>query len=127
VRRLLLDSHVVLWWLDGAERLSERATAAISDPQNEIAVSVATLWELAIKESLGKLRVDGDLRQHLREQWFQELPVTGLHAVEAAGLPPHHKDPFDRLLVAQARCEQLTIVTADGALSRYDVLTLPAG
>jgi PIN domain nuclease of toxin-antitoxin system len=126
MRRYLLDSHVVLWWLDGAERLSERALAAISSAENEIVVSVASVWELAIKQSTGKLRIDGDLRQHLREQWFHELSITGRHAVEAGELPLHHRDPFDRILVAQARCEDLTIVTADRILGEYDVQTLPA-
>jgi PIN domain nuclease of toxin-antitoxin system len=126
MRRLLLDSQVVLWWLDGADRLAEKAVAAISRTDSEIMVSVASIWELTIKESLGKLRIDGDLRQHLREQWFQELPVTGHHAIEVKKLPWHHKDPFDRLLVAQARCEDLTLVTSDRILSEYDVQTLPA-
>lgn len=126
MRRFLLDSQVVLWWLDGAERLAERAVAAISSADNEVVVSVASIWELSIKESLGTLKIDGDLRQHLREQWFQELPVTGQHAVEVRGLPWHHRDPFDRLLVAQARCEDLTLVTSDRVLSEYDVRTLPA-
>ena len=103
MRRYLLDSHVVLWWLDGAERLSDRAMAAISSAENEIVVSAASVWELAIKQATGKLRIDGDLRQHLREQWFHELPISGRHAAEAGELPLRHKDPFDRLLIAQAR------------------------
>jgi PIN domain nuclease of toxin-antitoxin system len=126
MRRFLLDSHVVLWWLDGADRLSERAVSAISDGDNEIVVSVASIYELSIKESLHKLTINGDLRQHLQEQWFQELPVSGIHAVEAGRLPWHHKDPFDRLIVAQARCEGLTLVTSDHILRQYDVQTLPA-
>jgi PIN domain nuclease of toxin-antitoxin system len=126
VKRFLLDSQVVLWWLDGADRLAGRAMAAISQTDIDVLVSVASIWELTIKASSGKLKIDGDLRQHLKEQWFQELPVTGDHAAEVGNLPWHHRDPFDRLLVAQARCEDLTIVTADRTLGDYDVHILPA-
>lgn len=126
MRRYLLDSQVVLWWLADADRLADHAVSAISSTENEILVSVASIWELTIKMSLGKLKIDGDLRQHVREQWFQELPIGGHHAVEVAKLPWHHRDPFDRLLVAQARCEGLTLVTSDKVMSEYDVQTLPA-
>ena len=126
MKRFLLDSQVVLWWLDGADRLADRALDAISQTDVDVLVSVASVWELTIKASSGKLKIDGDLRQHLKEQWFQELPVTGDHAAEVGNLPLHHSDPFDRLLVAQARCEDLTIVTADRTLSEYDVTILPA-
>jgi PIN domain nuclease of toxin-antitoxin system len=124
--RFLLDSHVLLWWLDGADRLAEPAMAAISEGDNDVIVSVATIWELTIKQASGKLRIDGDLRQQLREQWFDELPITGRHAAEVEALPPHHRDPFDRLLIAQARCEGLTIVTADQTMNDYDVPVLAA-
>jgi PIN domain nuclease of toxin-antitoxin system len=123
---LLVDSHVLLWWFDGAERLSRRAAAALGDGGNELNVSVATLWELAIKQSLGKLRVTVDLGQHAREQGFQELPITSRHASEVRELPLYHGDPFDRMLVVQARAEGLTLVTADRAMSRYDVPILAA-
>jgi PIN domain nuclease of toxin-antitoxin system len=124
--RLLLDSHVLLWWLDGAERLSGEAVTAIGSSDNDVLVSAASLWELMIKQSIGKLKVEGDLRQHAKEQWFHELPVTGRHAAEVAFLPWHHGDPFDRMLVAQARCEGLTLVTVDHAVQEYDVSVLPA-
>ncbi|HKR50256.1 MAG TPA: type II toxin-antitoxin system VapC family toxin [Pseudonocardiaceae bacterium] len=124
--RLLLDSHVVLWSLQRPERLPKEAVAAITDPVNSVDVSVASLWELAIKQSLGKLRVDGDLREHLTLQSFSELPVLGEHALAVRDLPRHHRDPFDRLLIAQARCEGLTIVTADRAFAAYDVPIMPA-
>ncbi|MGH3864661.1 MAG: type II toxin-antitoxin system VapC family toxin [Pseudonocardiaceae bacterium] len=124
--RLLLDSHVVLWSLQSPERLPADVVAMITDPVNSVDVSVASLWELAIKQSIGKLTVDGDLREHLSLQSFSELPVLGEHAVAVRELPPHHRDPFDRLLIAQARCEGLTIVTSDRVFAAYDVPTLPA-
>jgi PIN domain nuclease of toxin-antitoxin system len=118
---LLLDSQVVLWSLRSPEQLPPETAAAITDPANSVDVSVALLWELAIKQSIGKLKVDGDLREHLRLQSFTELPVLGEHALAVRDLPPHHRDSFDRLLIAQARCEGLTIVTADRAFTAYDV------
>jgi PIN domain nuclease of toxin-antitoxin system len=124
--RLLLDSHVVLWSLQSPERLPTQVVAVITDPVNSVDVSVASLWELAIKQSIGKLTVDGDLREHLNLQSFSELPVLGEHAVAVRDLPPHHRDPFDRLLIAQARCEGFTIVTSDRVFAAYDVPILPA-
>ncbi|MGH4012645.1 MAG: type II toxin-antitoxin system VapC family toxin [Pseudonocardiaceae bacterium] len=124
--RLLLDSQVVLWSLHRPERLSAETVTAIMDPSNTVDVSVASLWELSIKQSLGKLTVDGDLREHLVRQCFAELPVLGEHALAARDLPLHHRDPFDRLLIAQARCEGLTLVTADRQFVAYDVPIMPA-
>lgn len=124
--RLLLDSQVVLWSLESPERLATEAVAAITDPANSVDVSAASLWELAIKQSIGKLKVDGDLREHLALQSFSELPVLGEHTLAVRDLPRHHRDPFDRLLIAQAMCEGLTIVTSDRAFTAYDVPILPA-
>ncbi|MGH3801051.1 MAG: type II toxin-antitoxin system VapC family toxin [Pseudonocardiaceae bacterium] len=124
--RLLLDSQVVLWSLQSPARLSAEAVAAITDPVNSVDVSAAALWELAITQAIGKLTVDGDLREHLTPQSFSELPVLGEHALAVRNLPRHHRDPFDRLLIAQALCEGLTIVTADRAFAAYNVPILPA-
>lgn len=124
--RLLADSHVVLWWLEGAARLSPAATDAIANGQNDLFLSAATVWELSIKQSIGKLRLDVDLRVHAQDQGFTELPVTGHHASTVRDLPFHHKDPFDRLLVAQAMVEGLTLVTADPALRAYGIPILAA-
>lgn len=124
--RLPLDSQVVLWSLQRPERLPAEIVAAITNPVNSVDVSVASLWELSIKQSIGKLTVDGDLREHLSLQSFSELPVLGEHAIAVRDLPPHHRDPFDRLLIAQARCEGLTIVTNDRVFAAYDVPILPA-
>ena len=124
--KLLLDSEVLLWWLDGAERLSRESEAAIRCAASDVAVSVVSLWELSIKQSLGKLRVDGDLLEHMAQQPFAELLVLGVHAVGIRDLPWHHRDPFDRLLIAQARCEGLMLVTSDRAMTAYDVPIMPA-
>jgi PIN domain nuclease of toxin-antitoxin system len=124
--RLLLDSQVVLWSLHKPERLATAASTAITDPANSVEVSVASLWELSIKQSIGKLTVQGDLREHLVRQRFSELPVLGVHALAVRDLPWHHRDPFDRLLIAQARCEGLTLVTADPAMSAYEVPIMSA-
>lgn len=124
--RLLLDTHVLLWWLAGADRLSEQAAEAISRTDNDVIVSTATLWELAIKQTTGKFSLDGDLRQHIREQWFEELSITGRHTAELGELPLLHRDPFDRILVAQVRSEDMTLVTADRTLPQYDVRILAA-
>lgn len=124
--RLLLDTHVLLWWLEGSDKLSESTANVIADEATDTIVSVVTVWEVSIKQSIGKLKIDGDLRQHMRDQFFRELPIVGDHAVAVRDLPWHHKDPVDRLLIAQARCEGLTLVTADQAISAYDVPILSA-
>lgn len=121
--KLLLDTHALLWWVTDAAALSRRARAAIAAPDNECLVSAASAWELAIKVSLGRLEVEGALSRFLSEQLavnrFRALPVELAHAVRVASLPFHHRDPFDRLLVAQALEEGAAVVSADKVLSRY--------
>jgi PIN domain nuclease of toxin-antitoxin system len=125
---VLLDSHALLWWLDDDKRLSARARSTIARPASTVLVSAASIWELAIKVALGKL---GDptgaiprLPAILPERGFTELPVTALHAVHAAGLPRIHRDPFDRMLVAQATIEGASIITDDPVLRKYGVKTI---
>jgi len=123
--RLLLDTHILLWWLDDAPSLPAAARAAISDVTSEVFVSVATAWEIAIKQALGKLDFPiSRMAEILVEAGCLSLPVHLDHAVTAAGLPPHHGDPFDRMLVAQAQREGLTIVTVDPMIRRYAVAVL---
>lgn len=124
--RLLVDSHVLLWWLQADPRLAATVAEAMEDGDNALYLSAASVWELSIKQSIGKLRVDVDLRSHAIEQGFIELPLTGAHATAIRDLPFHHKDPFDRMLVAQATVEGLTLVTADDALAAYGVPLLSA-
>ena len=122
--RLLLDTHIFLWSVLGSARLPKRAKAAIQDAE-EVFVSAASLWEIAIKRRLGRL--DGDPQELLRaipESGFLELPITGRHAVQVEQLPSHHNDPFARILIAQAMVEPLRLVTSDAKLSLYTDLVL---
>lgn len=123
--RLLLDTHVLLWWLADDPSLSEPAAQAIAN-EPEIFVSAATAWEVAIKRALGKLEAPDDLSGAIDTAGMQQLPIGFAHAAAAGALPRHHDDPFDRMLVAQARCERLTLVTGDARISRYDVPVLAA-
>lgn len=126
--KLLLDTHAFLWWIGDDARLSGPAREAIADPGNDVAFSVASAWELAIKTGLGRFEPDGDLGPFLEEQIqhnaFRVLPVKLEHAVAVSSLPPHHRDPFDRLLVAQAVAEGMVLVSRDPQLRKYDTPTL---
>jgi PIN domain nuclease of toxin-antitoxin system len=122
--RLLLDTHSLLWWLTDSPKLSRTAKRAIAKTSNEVFVSVASLWEARIKQGLGKLRLPADFREEIALQGFVELSVVGTHTDILSTLPLHHRDPFDRLLVAQALEGSMTIVTKDEQISRYDVSTL---
>ena len=120
--RLLLDTHLFLWSVTDSPRLSAEARSSIL-AADEVYVSAVSIWEVAIKAGLGKIQ--GDVRQlaeAIGGSGFVELPVTALHAATVAGLPPHHRDPFDRLLVAQATTEPLILLTADAALLEYSDL-----
>jgi PIN domain nuclease of toxin-antitoxin system len=125
--RLLLDSHVLLWLADGSERLASTATAAILDDSNEALVSVASIWELELKRAKGLLQVPQDLGARLNPAGFDLLEINLAHVVQAAGLPLHHRDPFDRMLVAQAQAEGAVLVTDDNALRAYEVPLMRAG
>lgn len=123
---LLLDTHVLLWAIDQPEHLDETAREAIRDSHNRVVVSAASAWEIAIKRGLGKLRFDADLAEMLDAVGFDPLAVGFEHARVAGALPAVHRDPFDRVLVAQAQVEALTLVTRDAVFDRYDVLTMAA-
>jgi PIN domain nuclease of toxin-antitoxin system len=122
--RLLLDSHILLWWDSDLNRLSEAQREAIGDPGNEVFVSAVTAWELGIKQATGKLSLHDSIPSIAIRLSFFELPVTMQHGVEAATLPPLHRDPFDRMLVAQAKVEGMVLVTSDRRLSGYPIATL---
>lgn len=120
--KLLLDTHLLLWAVDQDERLPAQARQLILDPDNELSFSTASIWEIAIKYGRGRddFRVDPRvLRRGLLDNGYQELPVTGEHAVAIAGLPPLHRDPFDRMLVAQSVIEGITLLTADPLVAQY--------
>ena len=119
--RLLLDTHALLWALAEPERLAKEARDAVRDGRNEVLVSAASVWEISIKEAAGKLRAPDDLLEVTADAGFGSLPILARHAVVAARLPAHHRDPFDRMLIAQAREGGLTIVTRDERFRAYDV------
>ena len=120
--RLLLDTHILLWAAGYPGDLPPKARRMLEDPENVLYFSAASLWEVAIKSASQKLDFDLDariLRQGLLDNDYRELPIHGLHAVSVDSLPPIHKDPFDRILLAQAISEGITLVTADSLLARY--------
>ena len=119
--RLLLDTHVLLWWLFDDARLGPRVRSSIADGRNDVFVSSVTVAEIAIKRALGKLPGPPGLLDSLAEEGFQELPLLSTHSVLLENLPLHHKDPFDRLLIAQALSESLAFATYDGHMAAYDL------
>jgi PIN domain nuclease of toxin-antitoxin system len=121
---LLLDTHTLLWWLDDSPALSPRARAGIADGANTVWVSAVSVWEIRIKQALGKVRLPRGFRAALDAQQFTSLPVTAEHAHTMADLPSVHRDPFDRMLAAQARTESLVLVSRDPVMTRYGVRVL---
>lgn len=120
---LLLDTHALLWWL-ADEELTPAARTAIAAPENVVAVSAASVWEISIKRALGKVQVGDDLLEVVAASGFEALDIGLDHAEVAGALPPHHRDPFDRMLIAQAQSLDLVIVTRDRAFDRYDVAVM---
>lgn len=123
---LLLDTHVLLWWLSDDPQLRPEIREAVRDPGNVVLVSAASAWEVSVKQALGKLDAPDDLEDAIETAYLQPLPITLGHALRAGALPKHHDDPFDRMLVAQAQLERLLLTTADRRLAAYDVAVLPA-
>jgi len=123
--RALLDTHTFLWWINNDPRLSERCREIISDSGNEVLFSAVSAWEIAVKSRRGRLTLPEETEPYIREQLtrnrFEVLPIDLMHALRVALLPDHHKDPFDRMLVAQAQVEDLTILTVDSEIARYPV------
>jgi PIN domain nuclease of toxin-antitoxin system len=122
--KLLLDTHTVLWFLSDDERLSDNARQHLTDASNRVLLSAAVVWEIAVKRSLGKLEVPGRYLSLLLDAGAQALPVSLDHAAAVEHLPPHHRDPFDRMLVAQATIEGAALVSRDEALRPYGVTLL---
>jgi PIN domain nuclease of toxin-antitoxin system len=123
--RLLLDTHAFLWWVNDDPALSDVARKAVANVRNECCVSLATCWELAIKAGLGKIRLAAPVERFIPEQLaandFQLLPIDFRHVAKVEFLPSHHRDPFDRILVAQALTEKMAVVSVDAVLSEYGV------
>ena len=123
---LLLDTHVLLWWLDDNPALSEKAKTKIADGNNLVLISAAVIWEIRIKQALGKLEIPSNFRQVLDRQPFKMLAITAEHAHAVGDLPAHHRDPFDRMLIAQVKLERLTFVTRNSIAERYEIPIIKA-
>jgi len=128
--RILLDTHVWLWMWGEPERLRDKARTIVEDPATELHVSAVSAWEIATKSAAGRLRLPASAEEWLSDprhrRDVRELPISFAHAIRAAALPPHHRDPFDRMLVAQAQAEGLTLMSADRQLAAYEVDAIPA-
>jgi PIN domain nuclease of toxin-antitoxin system len=126
--RALLDTHTFLWWVHNDPRLSAQVREIIGDNSNTLYLSAASGWEIAIKAQLGKLQFSSSLDQFIAEQLrlnsIDTLPIALRHGLHVATLPPHHRDPFDRILVAQCQLEQLPMLTADAQITKYAIQTI---
>ena len=126
---LLLDTHVLIWWLQDSDKLGRRARQAILRPGAAVFISSACIWEISIKSALGRLKLKESLGKYIPDLvagGFHHLPINFEHALAVRDLAPHHNDPFDRMLIAQAQCEDLTLMTVDPAITPYDVRTIDA-
>jgi PIN domain nuclease of toxin-antitoxin system len=121
MQRFLLDTAVFLWWLDGSPELGPRCRELVADQRNEVFVSAATTWEIAIKKALGKLDAPEDMDSIVEDEGFSKLPISLYHGQLAGSLPALHRDPFDRMLVAQTQAEGLILITSDANISKYNV------
>lgn len=121
---LILDTHIILWWLDNNEKLPEKYFRLITDSNNICFISSAVIWEISIKSGLGKLEIPGNFTEILQQEGFSELPVSWEHAAMVRQLPFHHKDPFDRLIIAQTIIEDFTLLTVDKIIPEYGVKIL---
>lgn len=121
MQRFLLDTHVLLWWLDDSAELGPRCRELIADQRNQIYISAATTWEISIKKALGKLEAPDDIDMIVEDEGFSKLPISLYHGQLAGSLPMLHRDPFDRMLIAQAQAEGLILMTSDGNIGQYNV------
>jgi len=118
--RLLLDTHILLWWIMGDRRLTKDLAAVVASAENDVAVSAATMWEITIKQMLGRIDVDlEELKASIAADGFSELPLRFSHSLKLQSLPRHHDDPFDRILIAQSIAEGRQLVTKDADILRY--------
>ncbi|MGB8859226.1 MAG: type II toxin-antitoxin system VapC family toxin [Ilumatobacteraceae bacterium] len=127
MRQLLLDTHVVLWAFASPDRLAPHVRQALEDPRNTVLVSAATVWEVEIKRALGKLEAPDGFAAQCIQRGFEALDITFGHAETAGALPPHHIDPFDRMLIAQALTEDLELVSNDGVFADYGIRLVHPG
>ncbi len=123
--RYLLDTHIFIWWME-EKRLSKTLMDLLGDPRNKIYLSVAAIWEIVIKHSKGKLKISKDIEKGVKNSGFIVLPIETLHVLETGKFPNYHNDPFDRILIAQAKVENLTLITSDKKIWKYKLSFLKA-
>ena len=123
---IFLDTHVLLWWLDDSPLLSDKVRNAIANSENLVVLSSVVIWEIRIKQALGKLVIAPEFYDVIKDEGFEMLSITPDHANAVGELPMHHRDPFDRMIIAQAKLEGLTIATQDSVFKKYDVTVLNA-
>ena len=121
MRKYLLDTHVLVWWLDGDLALGPSSRELIANPLNDIYVSAATVWEMSIKNQLGQLTMEYNMDVMIAKSGFNELPISVAHGEYAGQLPLHHKDPFDRMLITQTQIEGLALITCDSVIPAYGI------
>ena len=126
MRRVLLDTNVLLWWLGGNPALGKATRKILADSETEVFVSAATLWEIPIKLELGKLKAPRNMEREVEREGFSKLAITLSHGQHAGSLPTIHRDPFDRMLIAQAQLEDLELVSADPVFAKYSVRLIRA-
>jgi PIN domain nuclease of toxin-antitoxin system len=126
MRRLLLDTHAFLWWLSDDPALGAEVRKMIGEPRNQVLVSAASIWEISIKQAKGMLEAPEDLEALVEDEGFTKLPISLFHGQQAGKLPEIHRDPFDRMLIAQAQAEGLELITADGVIPQYGVRVISA-
>lgn len=117
----LIDTHIFIWWMDGGDRLATEAKNVLQDAQQEVFISVASIWEMVIKKQQGKLKAPTDIEKDIKLAGFMVFPIELSHVLKVTDLPLYHKDPFDRLLIAQATVENLAFVTDDIKIKKYDL------
>jgi len=126
MRRVLLDTSVLLWWLAGSSQLGKEARTIVADAETEVFVSAATIWEISIKLELGKLKAPKNMEREVEREGFSKLAITLTHGQLAGSLPKIHRDAFDRMLVAQAQLEDLELVSADPVFAKYSIRLIRA-
>lgn len=126
MKRILLDTHALLWWLNGDLQLGKVAIGIISDPDNDVYISAATTWEIAIKKNKGLLVAPDNIDSIIEQEGFTKLPISLYHGESAGSLPLYHRDPFDRMLIAQAQAHGLQLMTADNEFSKYGISLINA-
>lgn len=126
MKKIILDTHVFIWWLDDDPKLGPKASELIEDENNQVCVSVASVWEISIKRKAEKLNFEYDIGKIIVEQGFTLLDISAFHAELAGNLPEHHKDPFDRMIIAQAQAEGMEIMTKDRQFPAYNTRLIDA-